>query len=633
MIYNDIGLYVPSIDAKDLYLASHNINANVRARGYTLRNYKKQRILKKFINTFDNSLDLEELIDVYKKQCPDDPILYFTHNGKKYTDRVINVTFKYSVKEFNKAKENTFLRVEYQLNQVRFIDCIARDKDNEIVGIITEEPVRSPISDEELPKGFVLTVDKNGHVVYRIKNLTNICNVKQLRELMYKKGFYIDRVKYVRFKRSSGSARTGKCLFIDERFYQEMHKWEMCSLDIPIGSQVDLAALEAYIALPTSSIIGKIQIDPKSIAVIPDWNSKFTDDCIVTEIGEDGWLHTEEKNIEVSNSVFDGQSLIDKSAMGEFQSYGMILLRNRFFKSCCFNTNLQQWFQDNGITEISQLHPDVITLADKIEDIKIITTPNSIKYAKFAPIEQWLKNIRPDFGVVKHEKPTHFFDGEMVQAHYQLLNTLQFTEDEVAELIKPSLDYVSKLNTDIDVLRHHIKADSYAAGDTIVMPRISLKTKNEIVYTMLTTSSDFKNTKIFYNFKQDLCRNYRANIKKGHILISGNYSVLFGNPYEMLLHSIGRFDGTSTLPPGNIHTIRYPFEKKLLGCRSPHISTSNLLVANNMRHDQIDKYFNLTKEIVCINSINENILERLSGADQIQSLGLPCRVTYMRNSR
>ena len=104
-------------------------------------------------------------------------------------------------------------------------------------------------------------------------------------------------------------------------------------------------------------------------------------------------------------------------------------------------------------------------------------------------------------------------------------------------------------------------------------------------------------------------------MKKGHILINGNYSVLFGNPFEMLLHTLGRFNGESSLPVGHIHTTRYAYGKKLLGCRSPHISTSNILITENMEHELIDKYFNLTDEIVCINAINENTLERLSGAD------------------
>ena len=70
--------------------------------------------------------------------------------------------------------------------------------------------------------------------------------------------------------------------------------------------------------------------------------------------------------------------------MGKYSDKGMILLRNLFFKCCCFNTNLQQWFADHGITEVSQLKG--YTKAKRVEDIKIVTTPSSIKYLKFGTI-------------------------------------------------------------------------------------------------------------------------------------------------------------------------------------------------------------------------------------------------------
>ena len=77
----------------------------------------------------------------------------------------------------------------------------------------------------------------------------------------------------------------------------------------------------------------------------------------------------------------------------------------------------------------------VIFANDNISDIKIITTPSSIKYCKFGTIEQWLNLIETTFGIVKHEKPTHYFDGRMVSCHYQLINTLQLTEKEVQTLL------------------------------------------------------------------------------------------------------------------------------------------------------------------------------------------------------
>ena len=120
---------------------------------------------------------------------------------------------------------------------------------------------------------------------------------------------------------------------------------------------------------------------------------------------------------------------MDTSLFEKYPSRGMLLLRNKFFKSACFNCNIQKWFKNNNITEVSQLNG--FTIAKNISDIKIITTPSSIKYLKYASVQEWFNNIESLFGIVKYEKPTHFFDGRMVQTHYQLLNTLQMSESDM----------------------------------------------------------------------------------------------------------------------------------------------------------------------------------------------------------
>lgn len=604
-------IYIPSIDAKDLYLSNSLINNEKNKIGYNLKLKDGRPNYNRYINSLDFSLDTEKLREVAQKVYGKSNKLTFINRGKEYSDKVINVTFKYSCKIFNKVKKNTYVKVGYLFDDLTFRDNIAV-KNNEIVGIITETKTESKAK-YPLPDGFSIVQDIEGKFEYNVKTLKVLNSKKDLRTYLYDNGFFCNGNHYIRFKRTSGSARVGKCLFIEESLYSLMHDWEMCGLDIKEGDQVDLAALESYISLPTSSAVDTLEIDPRSIAVIPDYDSHFKEDSIIVEMNDNKRINVREGTIDVSNSIFDGQSLIDVSIMGTYNQYGMVLLRNRFFKSCCFNTNLQQWFKDQKITEISQLHPETITLAEKIEDIKLITTPNSIKYCKFASIRKWLEEISSTFGLVKHEKKTHFFDGQLVQAHYQLLNTLQLTPTEVHELLKPSLDYVNYLNTNTDVLKYHVKCSVSDEDDEYVSN--VFKSKNDIIYTMMNYSDEFYHTKYFYDFKRETCKAYLKNLKKGHILINGNYSVLFGNPYEMLLHSIGKFNGDTSLPSGYLHTTRYPYGKKVLGCRSPHISTSNILISTNLRHDLIDRYFNLTDEIVCINAIGENTLERLSGAD------------------
>lgn len=605
-------IYIPSVDAKDLYLANNFKDEKKNKKGYRLVTKSGNINYNRFINSLDFSLDSEKLREVAKEIYGKKNTLSFKHNGKEYSDKVINVTFKYSSKDFNKVKKNTYVMDGYLLDELNFSDNIAIVSDM-IVGVIVSTPTTKK-TQYELPDGFDYVEDKEGNYVYETKTIGVTYSRKELRDYLYEHGFNCNGNHYIRFKRTSGSARVGKCLFVEQSLYPKMHEWEMCGLVIENGADVDLAALESYISLPTSSAIDMINIDPKSILIIPDYDSKFIEDSIIVEMNESKRITVREGEIDISNSIFDGQSLIDKSIMGEYDCYGMILLRNRFFKSCCFNTNIQKWFEDNGIDDISQLNKDCITLATNIKDIKLITTPNSIKYIKFAPLLQWLSQIDSTFSVVKHEKKTHFFDGQMVQAHYQLLNTVQLSKEEVHELLKPSLEYVNLLNTDTDVLKYHVKCLSLDEYDDETISNV-FKDKNDIVYTMMNISNKFYKTKYFYDFKRETCKAYLKNMKKGHILINGNYSVLFGNPYEMLLHTIGKFDGTTSLPPGHIHTTRYDYGKKMLGCRSPHISTSNILITENMRHDLIDKYFNLTDEIVCINAIGENTLERLSGAD------------------
>lgn len=62
--------------------------------------------------------------------------------------------------------------------------------------------------------------------------------IKELRAHFYQNVFYLDGVHYVRYKRSAGSSREGKCLFIDERLYKAMDKWSACGLKL----QTDLAS-------------------------------------------------------------------------------------------------------------------------------------------------------------------------------------------------------------------------------------------------------------------------------------------------------------------------------------------------------------------------------------------------------
>ena len=113
----------------------------------------------------------------------------------------------------------------------------------------------------------------------------------------------------------------------------------------------------------------------------------------------------------------------------------------------------------------------------------------------------------------------------------------------------------------------------------------------------------------------DLIRSLFDDLKDGKVLVNGNYSTLFGNGMEMLKQTIGKFDGESELKGNDICSSRFDYWQTILGCRSPHITMGDVALLHNVRNKNYDKYFNLSKEIVCINSVGENILQRLQGSD------------------
>lgn len=441
-------------------------------------------------------------------------------------------------------------------------------------------------------------------------------NIKALREHFYQDGFCVNGVHYVRYKRSAGSSREGKCLFIDERLFRAMNKWSDCGLK----PKTDLASWESYKALSLSSIKGTIEIPLEGILFVPDYKSTFTEEVVSVEI-KDGALSAEQKQAQIANDIWDGESLLDDSLFaGDYADKHMLLLRNKFFKSCGFRTKLQKWFADREITLDDLKARGFVTLAEDIREIVMVTTPDSLKYLKFAGglseknIKQWAAHTDGTFGVVKWDQPTRFFHGKMVQSSYQLLNTLPLTEEEVEKLLQPSIEYIALLRKDTDFMRYHF-SDAFAREKDGDEEHIDgLAERADVIFTLLHNYPHFDETALYANFRDDVVRSLKERLKRGHILLNGTNATLFGNGPELLKHLSGE-EMSPELQPGQICCERFADGAKLLCARSPHITMGNLYCAENALDSGIWNYFDLGENIVCVNAIGENIQQRLNGCD------------------
>ena len=436
---------------------------------------------------------------------------------------------------------------------------------------------------------------------------SNDYTTKQLRQKLYTDGFKLKingkTVHYVRYKRSSGASRLGKCLFIQEKYYKEMMKWSLCGIDVT-NKKLDLASLESYVALSLSSIESTIKIKPNEILLINDYESTFTDDVIVCK-EENGQLITSEEKTEITNSIWDGQSLLDSSKFtGQYKGKSMLLLRNRFFKSNCINTNIKLYMKERFKENYDKaVIKDIYGNDVRVKDIKLITTPNSIKYLKFSDYNTWLDNLI-DFGVVKTDQPSHEESGTMTRLNYQIVNTLDLYEQDIEKLLEKEFHYFDLLKNELFAIRHYLKIKRNSMQE--------IDSTDDFIYSILSINNNISNTEIFAKYKRKIIDSFARRLKECRILVHGTHATIFGNPYEMLTSATGDFK--QILFDNEVYSPMFT-EKQLFVARNPHITLGNIVIAKNTNNTLLKKYFTINNEIVIINSINNNILQQLNGAD------------------
>lgn len=483
--------------------------------------------------------------------------------------------------------------------------------------------------DKDSNKYTLAVVNLKFNYVYK-ENDKTIKSCKELREYFYSKGFNLNNTHYVRYKRSSGSSRDGNCLFIDEKLIKHMEKWGECGLKF---KGEDLASWEAYKALSISSIIGTVKIPLNGILFIPDSKSLFREEVVSVE--EDGGkLKAEMKETEIKNTIWDGESLLDESLfVDKYKDKHMLLLRNKYFKSCGFKTKLQKWFIDKKITLESLKEKGFVTLASDIKQIVMVTTPSSMKFLKFMGnklneknVQKWIEEIDDNFGVVKYDKRTRYFDGCLVRSSYQFINTLDLKEEEIKQLLNPSIEYIKTVRNDIDFMRFHFnyaykKEEVSDKNETTEDENRSIIERNEVIFKLMNINNEFAKTKLYYDFRNDFVQDQKEQLKQGHVLLNGTNATLFGNGPEFLMALSGEYDlnrkqnESMILNSNEIYCKHFKDGEKLVCARSPHITMGNLYCVTNNLNNTIWEYFDLGTNIVCVNAINENIQQRLNGCD------------------
>lgn len=441
-----------------------------------------------------------------------------------------------------------------------------------------------------------------------------------------KEDFETETIKYKWWFRSSAKARVGECLFVKEELYENIVRWQQMNIELPEGEEGMVVEMLAYMALTASTIENEIEINPENILVVNDLKSKMLTNCAKVVVDKNGQCKVERGLHEVKNTLFDGQALLDDSVFKDTNA-SMKLLRHHFFKACAFRTYISKFMQD--YCKENKLDYNTATVKDKygndikVKDIKMITTENAMKWEKFFKedksegFRRWKDIVNKDgnlFGVCKEDHESKYKDKQKMS--YQMINTLPVSRMELSKIAKFSINYINNLK---DCNKEFLK---------YLEENKNITNAYQMMLDLHNVNTDFYKTDLFKDFKtKELCK-LKKSLLRGKLLVEGDNLTVVGNPYIMLMHSVGKvkinkegyiITEDETLPVNekyiSIYTKKFEDKEELVSFRNPHNAPNNIALFKNNRNDLLDKYFNFSNNIMAVNCINTEIQDLANGMD------------------
>ena len=416
----------------------------------------------------------------------------------------------------------------------------------------------------------------------------------------------IGSVHYNMLYRSAGAAKNGDCIFICDRLYKKAKNFLYMGLKMQ-KHNAPIVEMSAYISLITSAIVDTVTIKPENILVIKDIDSFMKTNVVSININENKECYAERlENYKLKNTLFDGQALIDNSIFPSWGD-GYVLLRHHMTKMAAFDSYIQKFFKDyfDEKYESAQII-DMWGNKHYAKDIKLITTENAIKWVKFdVSYEYWSERVRENdcqFGIVKTAHRSKL--GNVQKMSYQMINALDI--DIIDNVTAKSQSYIQQLKTDDEVFLDYLEKNKNFSNDY------------EALIALCRQNKDFFRCEYFRSRRYEIIRAYVKKFKTGKVINEGDNLVIVGNPYAMLLHSVGEDISKDTtfateLNAIQCYTERFRFGEHLAEFRNPFNSKNNMGYLHNVYDERLEKYFNIGEQCIAVNMIGTDFQDRNNG--------------------
>lgn len=409
-------------------------------------------------------------------------------------------------------------------------------------------------------------------------------------------GFKINDNTFKRLVATTGGLKKNTVIFVNEKILDELNE-RMSSVDIK--NKFVPAKYEAYKALTLSS--SQEIIEPNGILVVSDCFTKYMDkviqldDSIPNIMGEPQRKNAKEY-VELENNATDGFNLCTYNYIKKIsEQIGLdyitsgVCLRNKWLKGMLYPFPIEEFIEkylgNNTIVK------DIWGNDIDISKVEMILTESSLKlWSSYNSIESYIENCRNTgyrFSITKI-MPNELEDYR--ELNYQYLQSYEFTDEDIEELCKPTIDFLKKS------LGGNYKS-------TLDFLGVDEEIKDMDWKKALLLDEYFLNDPYVLDCIHRLLKKKISDAKMGKLKCKANFQTFSNDPFLFMQHACGLKE-TGLLKANECYSDYWidNGDKEILAFRSPMSCHNNIRKLQINKTEECKHWFRYMKNILIVNS-------------------------------
>ncbi len=462
-------------------------------------------------------------------------------------------------------------------------------------------------------------------------------------------GFILNGKRYVRLYSGSGQIRRNTITFIREDLYEPIFNSLLCGLELKdFGNDFNAAKFNAYCGLNMSGCHLLPEHLFPNVCIVDDFESirphnavNYVTECEVEYIAlpDEDFILTDaqtefevvdgkairkvdsveftiykgiKKNIEIKHydeienapalNSFDGQGLMSPGWVKRISSYldlgyipSELIIRAPWLKGLLVNIPFKEWFEQHGITEIT----DSFGKVRKIAELDCLISKSQFKMhkiykAKCSPmgVNAWdyhqnaMKDNHLLWGITRTNGKS---DDHNKALNYQYIQALQLENEDVDKLCEETEDFLRRLNSgNVDEVYNSLIVNNKGYSENEYdydEDSTDNSDYKKLFQKVIETNPAFINDKHIRSLIFRECESKLNGAKLGKILARGNFQFCVSDPIAQLEwiatnHCGLNIEVKGIIPAGHIYSNYWlganDFSDEIVLMRSPLIDRNEI---------------------------------------------------------